>query len=187
MKSKLVFGGLLTVMLGGLGFSAMGGMSWVDGLGLRGTQRLIHSRMVGYWDARVANDSERMAEYVHPARPLLIQPGTLITESYEIGDVKIEGDRAFAITKISTRLKHAMFSSKSREVRLRDKWVRFNGKWYREPGPVTIGDAIKKLNGTWVPPGGETAPAPKAGTAGANAPAEPVDGGKGNEGGGAGI
>ena len=149
---KLIIGIGLIIAASGFAFTTMGGMSWLDSMGLRGEDRLVRSRMVGYWDARVAADVESMADFIHPAQPMVFQSGMLITENYELQELEVEGDHAVATVKLTSRIKHALFSSKSRDVTIQDGWVRYKGTWYKEPGPVTFKDAIDHYRGTWVPP-----------------------------------
>jgi hypothetical protein len=61
-----------------------------------------------------------------------------------------------------SRVKHPLLSSRTRETTLNSRWVRYEGKWYNEIMPVSLNDVIQRHQGTWVPPGTATAPAPAA-------------------------
>ncbi len=152
MSKKWMAGLAVVLVAGGAGVMALGGMSWIDEMGLRGEERRVRSRMEGYWQARVAEDVDKMSKYAHPAQPIVPQPGTLITEAFEIEGIALDGERAVATTKIRTHIKHTQFTSKSKEITLEDPWVRFDGTWYREPRPTTLQDMMKSLRGEWVPP-----------------------------------
>lgn len=158
---KFVFGFVLLLLLGGVAFKVLGGMTLLDGMGLRGDERQVRSRMDAYWDARVQGDLQEMAEYAHPQESSFMQPGALITEAFEIQSVELREDKAVATVKVRSRIKQAAFSSRTRELVIKDPWVRFEGNWYQEPGPVTMQDLIRQYRGEWTPPVvGKDAPPP---------------------------
>jgi hypothetical protein len=158
MMKKVVLVTAALLLCGGVAFGAMGGLAWIDALGLRGAERQARSRIAGYWNARLDNDVNALAEFVHPAETMIIDPGMLVTEAYELRDVAVEGDEAVAKVWLRSRIKHAMFSGKTRELEIADHWTRFRGQWYKTPGPNTIKDAIDAQRGLWKPPHLEEAP-----------------------------
>lgn len=149
---KLMIGLVVSLTVGGLAVAALGGMSWLDDLGLRGPERQVRSRMLGYWEARLKADMQGMGEFIHPAQTTLPNPGMLVTEAYEIQDLAVDGDAAVATVKLRSRLKHSLFSQMTREVTIEDRWVRYKGQWFKQPGPVTMYDAIQSHRGRWTPP-----------------------------------
>jgi hypothetical protein len=149
---KIAIGFVLLALAGSTAFAVFGGMSFVDGLGLRGAERQVRARVLAYWDARLRNDLEAMAQYVHPQESMIMQPGALVTEQYELQTLELREDAAVATLKIRSRIKQAGFSTNARETVLKDPWVRFEGTWYKAPGPVTIQDAIRQYRGTYTPP-----------------------------------
>lgn len=170
--NKVVLSLAGVLLCGGLAFGAMGGIAWIDSLGLRGAEKQAQSRIEGYWNARLDNDLDAMAGYIHPAQTTIMDPGMLITEAYELRDVEVAGDEAVAKVWLRSRIKHAMFSGKTRELEINDHWTRFRGQWYKTPGPLTIKDAIDAYQGNWKPPTIEEAPAGAAAVPPAPTPGE---------------
>jgi hypothetical protein len=157
MLKKVLVGLGLGVAGMALTVNAMGGVEWLDSLGLLGQQRALASRVRGYWNARVGNDLQRMARYVHPLQEAIPDPGMLITDSYDLEKLEIEGDTALATLKVRSRLKHPILSAKQREVELRSRWVRYQGHWYQDVTPVGLADTIKYYRGEWTPPTAQAA------------------------------
>ncbi len=157
MKKKLFIGLAFVLLVGGIAFTATGGMTWLDAAGLRGTERMVESRINAYWQARMESDTEKMADFVHPLQGSVMAPGMLQTLEYELKDVELEGDTAFVTVKVKSRLKHPIFSSRTRELDMKSRWVRFEGRWVRDVVPSGIREAIQAHRGEWVPP---TAQAP---------------------------
>ncbi len=83
------------------------------------------------------------------------QTGLLVTESYDLKGVEVNGDRATATIEVVSRLKHPRLGQQRLEKTVVEGWVLYEGQWYRAPGPVTFGDKIKAVSGTWVPPWAE--------------------------------
>ena len=154
---KVIIGLVLALGLGGLAVTANGGLSWVDSLGLRGQERLVKSRIENYWQARMDEDVDGMSRFVHPLQQSVAQPGMLVTESFELGDVTIDGDSATAQLTVKHRLRHPVLSSRDRTVELNTRWVRYEGKWYRDVTPVGMYEAIKSYRGEWISPTEEQA------------------------------
>jgi hypothetical protein len=139
---RLVLAIVVLVAAGG-SFAALGGMKWLDGWGFRGDEAHLRSRLVGYWEARVDDDLQALAEYAHPSETELMQSGLLATEAYELQGVTIDGDTAVAAVKITSRLRQAGFSARARERVIQQGWVRVDGEWYQEPSPMTLKQAIE--------------------------------------------
>jgi hypothetical protein len=98
-----------------------------------------------------------MAPYVHPLQPTLVEPGLLVTEGYEIESLSVEGDTAVANMMIRSRIKHPLFSAKPREYRMPVRWVRYEGRWYKDVTPTGPSDIIKNYYGLWTSPTAEQA------------------------------
>jgi hypothetical protein len=143
---------VLVLVVGGAAFAALGGMRWVDSLGLRGQKRALEQRVVAYWQARVDGDLERVAKYFHPLQQVIPDPGLLVTESYQVNDIAIEGDRATAKLTVHSRLKHPILSTRDRTVELDNQWVRYQGQWYLEARPMGFHELIQEYQGQWKSP-----------------------------------
>jgi hypothetical protein len=145
MKKKSLVASASILVAGSLAAAtlALGGLTWIDSLGLRGPERLLQSRVKGYWEARLNGDLEAMAEYVHPQQGSVIDPGMLITEGYQLHGIELDGDTATAMLTVQSRLQHPMFSERGREVELASKWVRYEGKWYLDIQPIGIHETIQ--------------------------------------------
>ena len=154
---KILIGSVMALGIGGAAFAAMGGLSWLDAMGLRGETRLVATRVDAYWKARVAGDLEKMSSYLHPLQETLPAPGMLVTEGYELKDVTVDGETALAKLTVQSRLKHPVLSSQQRTVELDTQWVKYEGKWYLAQSPANIYDTIRAYQGKWTPP---TAKAP---------------------------
>jgi hypothetical protein len=152
MMKKILLGSAVVVAMGALALSAMGGTAWLDSKGLRGERRLVESRLNGYWDARVAGDMNKLAAYVHPLQGAISDPGMLVTESYTVNEVTVDGEMAQANVTVKSRLKHPILSSREREVEMNDKWVLYQGQWYKGLTPRTLTEVIENKKGKWTPP-----------------------------------
>lgn len=161
MRKTFVIGSAVLLLAGGASFAAFGGMNWLDSLGLRGPERQVRTRVVGYWEARLANDPVRMAPYIHPLQQSLVGAGPLTTETYELQDLVVNGEEAVATVHLRARVRNALVTSGPREVTIKDRWVRHEGQWFKEPGSNTIQDAIKRYKGQWTPPGVEPGSSPQ--------------------------
>jgi hypothetical protein len=150
MKKTLI-ACVLVLVSGGLAVMAFGGMSWVDEMGLRGPQRTLERRIVGYWEARMEGNLEQIAQFVHPQQSSVLDPGMLSTEAYEINTISMEGEEATVALTVQSRLKHPIFADRQREVELASKWVRYEGKWYLDIQPVGYHQAIQFYKGQWSP------------------------------------
>lgn len=155
---KLVIGSLAVVALSGIAMTAMGGMSWIDTLGLRGDKHLLQSRVNAYWQARVAGDLEHMAQYTHPLQESVAEPGMLVTEGYELHEIEVNGEEAIAKLTVHSRLKHPVLSARDRTIEMSTKWVKYEGKWYTALAPTNIYDAIRNFQGQWTPPTAKATP-----------------------------
>jgi hypothetical protein len=149
---KIVIVVVLLLAVGGAAFGALGGVAWLDSLGLRGQQRALESRLVGYWEARVDGDLDQLAKYFHPLQPAIPDPGLLITEDYQVNEIAIEGDRATAKLTVHSRLKHPILSTRDRTVELDSVWVRYEGQWYLDARPVGFHELIQNYQGEWKSP-----------------------------------
>ena len=94
MTKKVMIGVGLVVAIGLGAFYSLGGMSWLDAQGFRGQDRLVRARVEGYWQARVDGDVDKIASYAHPDQSGAFDPGILVTESYEIRSLEVDGDNA---------------------------------------------------------------------------------------------
>jgi hypothetical protein len=140
---RLLIVALLVLVAGGVAFTALGGMPWLDSLGLRGQERLLRSYVQEYWQARIDRDMQKMAKFEHPLSDGVADAGMLVTESFTIDSIEVAGDEAFTKLTLITHIQHPLLSGKTREVRLRDKWVRHEGEWYRDIHPTSFSDMIK--------------------------------------------
>jgi hypothetical protein len=154
---KGLIGLVLVVLAGGVAFTALDGMAWLDSLGIRGEERLLRSRMEAYWQARVDRDYEGILKHAHPLQRIVPSPGTLHTLAYELGDIEIDGDEAVADVTMTTRLQHPILSRHERTVSIRDQWVRYEGVWYKDVRPVGYGQILQDLQGKWESPVDEKA------------------------------
>jgi hypothetical protein len=161
MKKTVVIGSAVLLLAGGASFAAFGGMTWLDSMGLRGSERQARTRIVGYWEARVANDPVKLAPFVHPSQQTLVSSGPLTTEAFEVQEVVVGGDTAVATVHIRARVRNALVTSGPREVTVKDRWVRHEGQWFKEPGAGTIQDAIKRYQDERTPPGVEAGSSPQ--------------------------
>ncbi|MFQ5767233.1 MAG: hypothetical protein ACE5ID_04540 [Acidobacteriota bacterium] len=146
---------VLAVLGGGAAFAWVGGLSWLDSLGLRGDEALLRSRVEAYWQARVEGEMEKQVPYIHPLQKSIPEPGMLITEKAKVLDLRLDGDEAYATVDMTVRLKHAILGNKEREVKLEDKWVRYQGEWYKDVHPVGLTNIIKEAEGKWKNPAEE--------------------------------
>jgi hypothetical protein len=145
--TKRIVLGIVVLVAAGTSFAALGGMSLIDAWGLRGAEPHLRSRVIGYWDARLDNDLQALAEYAHPSETEILQAGVLSTEAYELQGLDIDGDSAVATVKITARVLEAGFSARTRERVLRQGWVRVDGEWYQERAPQTLKQAIEHYRG----------------------------------------
>jgi hypothetical protein len=143
---------VVVVALGAGALVSFGGMSWLDSMGLRGQDRLVESRVRGYWQARVDRDLEEQVEFLHPQQGSVADSGMLVTESFEITGIEIDGDDAVADLVVKSRLKHPILSARDRTVEMQTKWVKHEGKWYRALAPQTVFEIIQNEHGNWTPP-----------------------------------
>ena len=107
MNKKLIIALPVFVLVAGLGLAAVFGMPWLEGNGLLGQERLLESRMHAYWQARVAGDVEAMSNYQHPRQRLVMSPGMLITESYDVTNIEVGEEKATATVTIVTHRREA--------------------------------------------------------------------------------
>lgn len=152
-KKKALFG--LVLLFGVCSLAVV--LSRGGWIGL-GAERAVRKRAVGYWEARLANDAKGMAPYTHPLQKSFQDNTLLVTESYEITGVKVDGDEATVGIKAKYRLKQPLMTKVERDVTHNDKWVRYKGEWYHAPHPVGLGEVLEQGLGKWKPP---TEPAPQ--------------------------
>ncbi len=138
---------------------------WLPSAG--GPSKDVRTRAEGYWGARVAGDMKQMAPFMHPLQAAAQDNSMLVTESYEITKVEVNGDNATVGIKASYQVKMAQMSSLKREVTSDDHWVRYQGQWYHALHPVGFGEVLAHGLGKWKPPtappkpAAQKAPAPK--------------------------
>jgi hypothetical protein len=153
MRKKLLIGASALLLLAGGAFFALGGAAWLDARGLRGQERAVTSRMRGYWEARLNQDTEAMTHYVHPTWGRVTPPGLLQTRAYEIQEIKMFGeDRAAAKVAVTSVVKHPLVADYEMNSTIVDRWMLFEGQWYREPGPRTLSEKIHAAQGTFRAP-----------------------------------
>ena len=162
---KIVIISVVIVALGAAALISFGGLSWLDSTGLRGQERLVESRVRGYWQARVDRNLEAQVEFLHPQQGTVADSGMLVTESFELKGITIEGEEAFADLVVKSRLKHPILSARDRTVEMQTKWVKHEGTWYRALAPQTVFEIIQNEQGNWTPPSAQTeAPEPATST-----------------------
>ena len=153
---KIVMIAVVVVALGAGALVAFGGLSWLDSTGLRGQERLVESRVRGYWQARVDRNLEAQVEFLHPLQGTVADSGMLVTESFEIKEVSVDGDEAYADLVVRSRLKHPILSARDRTVEMQTRWVKHEGTWYRALAPQTVFEIIQNEQGNWTPPTAQT-------------------------------
>jgi hypothetical protein len=160
---KIVLVGVVVLGLGGAA-AAVARPDWFSFLGL-GQERAVRKRAEGYWNARLANDMKAMAPFAHPLQKTLPENKLLTTETYEITDIKIEGDEAMVAVKAKYKLKLGeKLNTVNRELDHQDHWVRYKGEWYHALHPVGLGEILHHGLGKWKPPVDPNAGAGKAQT-----------------------
>jgi hypothetical protein len=117
-----------------------------------GPERAVRKRAEGYWDARIENDPKKIAPFVHPLQKAEQENTLLVTQSYEITRVEVNGDQARVGIKAKYRLRLPQMSNIEREVTHDDGWVRYKGEWYHELHPVGLGEVLQQGLGKWKPP-----------------------------------
>jgi hypothetical protein len=132
MKKKILIAAIVLLAVGGLAFETAGGMGWLESTGLLGRERQARAAVNGYWQARVEDDLDKMGAYVHPLQPGMYDPGMLVTTSYQISELGIEGDEATVKVDATFRIDHPSLSHVERKKLLEERWVRYEGNWYRE-------------------------------------------------------
>lgn len=147
MKKPVILG-LATVTVAIFGFLALpAGRAWLTASGLLGEERLIRSRVERYWNARVDGDLATMSRYQHPEQPEVAEGGMLVTESFEIRSIQIDGDQAVATIKMHTRLKQPRLSTFERDIIAEDRWVRLDGEWRRDKRPANLRELLRGVQG----------------------------------------
>ena len=146
----------VVVAVGAAALISFGGLSWLDSTGLRGQERLVESRVRGYWQARVDRNLEAQVEFLHPQQGTVADSGMLVTESFELKGITIEGEEAFADLVVKSRLKHPILSARDRTVEMQTRWVKHEGTWYRALAPQTVFEIIQNEQGNWTPPTAQT-------------------------------
>lgn len=141
---KLWIVALLVVGAGVVIILAGTGTRWLEPLGLGSDEQLLRWRVDAYWQGRVDGDLEAIAKYQHPEQKGIAKPDMLVTDSYDVLGVEIKGDEATATVSIHSHLNHPQLAQRARELRIEDKWVRQNGRWYRALRPETIVDILRK-------------------------------------------
>ena len=101
----------LMVAIGAFAFVTLGGVDWLNSIGLLGSERQVRERIEGYWDARVEGDPAKISEFEHPDQKAAFNPGMLVTESYEILKLEVDGDNAVAEVALVTYIKHPLLLS----------------------------------------------------------------------------
>jgi len=158
---KIVIIAVVVLALGAVALASFGGLSWLDSTGLRGQERLVESRVRGYWQARVNRNLEAQVEYLHPLQGTVADSGMLVTESFEINSISVEGDEAIADLVVNSRLKHPILSARDRTVEMQTRWVKHEGTWYRALAPQTVFEIIQNEQGNWTPPTAQQNEAPE--------------------------
>ena len=117
------------------------GADWLAASGFLGQEKALETRVNGYWAARVDADVTRMANYVSPGEAVP-DPGMLMTESFTLNELAVEGDEAQATLTVQSRVRHPLLAQNVRESRIVQRWVRTDGDWYVELGP-NVWDSIR--------------------------------------------
>jgi hypothetical protein len=158
MKKTPIVLGLGALALGVVGFLALpGGRGWLTSTGVLGEERLVRSRIDGYWNARVQGDLAAMARYQHPDQQSVPDTGLLTTEAFEIRSLSIEGDQATAEVAVKARLQHPKLRNMEREVVAKERWVKVDGRWHRDKQLTSIKDMFRGVQDR-LHPSGDTAP-----------------------------
>jgi hypothetical protein len=98
-----------------------------------------------------------MSRLQHPDQPLVADPGMLVTESYEIQSIEIDGDHAVAVVALHARLNHPRLSGFDRDIVTHDRWVRIEGQWHRDKQPTSLRQMLRDVQEK-LHPGGDSAP-----------------------------
>lgn len=142
---RLVLFLIVAVAAGGSLFALAGGKDWLTANGFLGQERLLRSRLDGYWQARVKGDLAAMAQYIHPEQRGIANPGGLLTtEKYEVKSLEINGERAVAVVDMRARVSTPSMAGFTRDITTKDVWVKQAGGWYREKQLVGINSILKK-------------------------------------------
>jgi hypothetical protein len=115
---------------------------WLDGW--RDQRKVLHKRIDEYWQARQAGDLDAQAKYMHPLQKSRALSNMLITDSYAIEALEINGDSATGTIRVRSHISQPQLAARSREAVLKDKWVRYEGQWYQDIGPSNFKEVLKE-------------------------------------------
>lgn len=125
-----------------------------DWLPLLGTTAAVRARAEGYWNARLTGDPKATAPFAHPFQKAQTASSALATDSFEITGVTVKGDQATVSLKAKYRVQTAQVRNLEREITHEDRWVRYEGEWYRALHPVGFSEVLSHSLGKWKPPTG---------------------------------
>lgn len=115
---------------------------WLDGL--RDPRKVLHERIDEYWQARKAGDLGAQAKYMHPLQKNRTLSDVLITDSYSIEALEINGDSAIGTIRVKSHINQPQLVARAREKVLKDKWVRYEGQWYQDIGPSNFKEVLRE-------------------------------------------
>jgi hypothetical protein len=117
-------------------------------------EEALRKRVAGYWETLIAGDLEEAFNFIEPKGQktqnrsrFIAGMGNFIFLSYEIKDMKMEGDRASVRVKRTFNLQPGLIPLEMKEPAvqtLTDPWVRINDIWYlsyEKPKPPFFEDS----------------------------------------------
>ena len=136
--------GLACWALAALAAPSVWGEEGAAGGAVAGDEQALRQRVAAYWDARVSRTAEVFDFYAPPdkggpqkARDVS-EGGNILFRTYEIEDIKIEGDSALIHLRVSTDLHLTRPSGNAqvqRDAQIRETWVKVETTWYKRPVP----------------------------------------------------
>jgi hypothetical protein len=119
-------------------------------------EEVLRKRVAAYWQTLISGDLEKAFNFIEPEGQKIQNRSRFITGmsnfiflSYNIEDIKLEGDRASVSVKRTFELHPAWIPIEIKEPvsqTLADPWVRINDIWYaayEKPRPSLFEDSQK--------------------------------------------
>ena len=100
----------------------------------------LRSRVDALWESRLQGDMAKSERFVvNDGKPKAALGRAIRYLTYEVQEMKIEGEKATVSLSIRYRLDFPGFSRESDPAEtavMKQSWVRTGGDWYWDPGPV---------------------------------------------------